>query len=316
MVLKSRAILCVTLVGLSGCLAQKSDVVDAKAEVIQNTDKRAEQASEQLKAHDSGDHERLSQSVSDMQEEIARQKSALEEEKRRAHEKEEGLAGWIETGVGALGDLVSGNWRGALGAIKTHIDNVSREADQKLRDERDAREKQAAVLATELEKSRARIDDFERRFAALPADLQRRIDQLAGNNEALKRDFERAFAAWNGSEQDLDAKMTAVLKKHGLSDEQIASMHEKFSWQEILAMLGIGAGAVGAGRIGPSRAKKDVDDLREDTTEVRSKVAAVETALNRGTAGGKPYLDDLYEQVESLKVAMAKLQMAMQDKPK
>ncbi len=269
------ATLTICTIVASGCNdATKTDVQRAKKDIINNDNKNLEKVLQGQINILKDDLDAQKQLLKDVEEAnvILKEKLEKQVEATKANEVDfEDLADALTTGIGSVGQLAAGNPGGALKtameAIKTgakeYADNkaiatediVSSKFDKLTSEIKTSKENNAEANA-EIKKD---LEKLTTDLAKLDPELNKKVEKIRETNDAAKKDLENRLASAT-SEDEAQKMVNKFLKDKGLSDDEIKTLTDNFSFDQILMMLGIG-GAYGYRKWGKSGSDEKVKKL-------------------------------------------------------
>jgi len=161
--------------------------------------------------------------------------------------------------VGSPSALLSGNPGGLLGKIVDQANELyERENDtyEKVREIEDEA-KSLKSISTQLQEDFRFLDD-----SIIPKLLTIESETNALLNSASKLDSRI-------SSETISGEVSEYLNAKGLGDREISKLYQSFSIEEILALIGVGAGSVAASRL-LSRSREQIEATE---TRLRSEIA-------------------------------------------
>ena len=175
--------------------------------------------------------------------------------------------------AGSVPAAVAGNFGGFLSQLGENIPRIDaalRAGED--RDQRAADVREAIMGRTMENESRvalvsSRVETLDGRLDKLGADLAERVREIRSDTSAI-RDLEARIATLP-NEAAVRDELDEFLGNQGLSQSEIARLKQEFSLAEILALLGVGGGAVAGSRV-TSRSKERIDEVGRRVDELRN----------------------------------------------
>lgn len=180
----------------------------------------------------------------------------------------------LEDFGGSLSHLAAGNPIGAFNALARTTTNLAA-AKQAAKDAaKETEDRVETALNAKIDSANERIGSVEEgveantesiksRFDKLDEDLQKKITDVAADPEAIK-DLEQRLKDL----PDDAARKTEIelyLKVKGFTPEEIGTLFDSFSMEELLVLLGVGGASVGGSRR-LSRSKERIEAGQKETS--------------------------------------------------
>ncbi|MFN0134344.1 MAG: hypothetical protein ACKVW3_17665 [Phycisphaerales bacterium] len=267
---------------LAGCATPK-DVVLSEHNVIKEVGTGTASVLTAVDKHDKGDHAGVTKVAKDYASDLEALRKQLDEQAEKMRQSAfsiDRLSGWIEAGVGTIGQIAAGNYGGA---IQTAASKVKEESQSR-----------SAALA-EREETRSLIDERHRKVIEAANALSAKVDdQVREVKDDLKESEERVRATVDSLSRDALDKIAKMepekirqwitesaqtpeevrkqilesLAAQGVSKEDLKKV-EGLSTEELIALLiSAGVGVTGGGAISRLGKSREHDKLTEHASRL------------------------------------------------
>jgi len=248
----------VVLIGLAGC-ASDGDLtrehLQTRQMLIMDGNDDTVTILEALRDRTDGNTVQIETTIAELNKRTQEQKDALSDQRRELErqitERNQAIKDTIIGIAGSIPAAMSGNVGGAIGSvIETVSEQIARDRKVEIKE---SEERTEAKIETE-------VEQLDARLRSLDTELADKIDGIRADTEAIA-DLETRIEDLP-DEAAVQAEVEGFLRDKGLTDQEIDKLFQEFSVAEILALLGVGGGAVVGSRT-LSQSGKKIDALKE-----------------------------------------------------